>query len=303
VTLSGNTGGSDLVNFRGSGAHVNTAVIARPPVANAQAVTLVADTSQSITLTASGPNSQSSPNPLALTYAVTVGPAHGTLSGTAPELTYTPDPGYGGPDSFQFEVNNGYFDSSPATVSLTVQVMPSLSGLSSPTVINGTATTTLSGHLVTSPLAPPAGEVVSITLNNVTQLATLDGDGNFSATFNTAGLSVAGSPYTVSYSYAGDAAFTAATGSSTLTVLSYVQAVDNLQAQVDAHPLPSGFEQSLDSKLRAAADSFNRGDRASAVNQLGAFINAVSAQRGKKVGDALADALITYAEQILDAVG
>jgi hypothetical protein len=137
----------------------------------------------------------------------------------------------------------------------------------------------------------------------VTQLATLDGNGNFSATFNTAGLSVAGSPYTVSYSYAGDAAFTAATGSSTLTVISYVQAVDNLQAQVDAHPLPSGFEESLDSKLQAAAGSFNRGDRTSAVNQLGAFINAVSAQRGKKIDGTLADALTTYAEQIINAVG
>jgi len=110
---------------------------------------------------------------------------------------------------------------------------------------------------------------VSVTLNNVTRLATLDGGGNFRATFNTAGLGVVGSPCTVSYGYAGDAVFTAATGSNTLTVLGYFQAVDNLQAQVDAHPLPSGFEKSLRSKLRAAADSFNRDDRTSAVNQRG----------------------------------
>ena len=47
-------------------------------------------------------------------------PAHGTLSGTAPNLTYTPAANYNGPDSFTFTVNDGTVDSAAATVSITV---------------------------------------------------------------------------------------------------------------------------------------------------------------------------------------
>jgi Ca2+-binding RTX toxin-like protein len=50
------------------------------------------------------------------------GPAHGTLSVNACDgsFTYTPAPGYYGPDSFQYVANDGTADSAPATVSLTV---------------------------------------------------------------------------------------------------------------------------------------------------------------------------------------
>jgi hypothetical protein len=42
-------------------------------------------------------------------------PAHGTLSGTAPNVTYTPAANYNGSDSFTFKVNDGALDSTPAT--------------------------------------------------------------------------------------------------------------------------------------------------------------------------------------------
>ena len=61
------------------------------------------------------------PDGNALTYAVVAQPQHGTLSGTAPNLTYTPTPGYYGPDSFTFKVNDGRLDSLSATVSITVK--------------------------------------------------------------------------------------------------------------------------------------------------------------------------------------
>ena len=47
-------------------------------------------------------------------------PAHGTLSGLAPNLLYTPAAGYSGADSFTFKVNDGQVDSAPATVTLSV---------------------------------------------------------------------------------------------------------------------------------------------------------------------------------------
>ena len=55
-----------------------------------------------------------------LTYSVATQPAHGTLSGAAPDLTYTPDPDYNGPDSFTFTANDGTVDSNLATVRITV---------------------------------------------------------------------------------------------------------------------------------------------------------------------------------------
>jgi hypothetical protein len=47
-------------------------------------------------------------------------PDNGTLTGTAPQLYYTPDTGYSGSDSFTFQVTDGTADSSEATVSITV---------------------------------------------------------------------------------------------------------------------------------------------------------------------------------------
>ena len=47
-------------------------------------------------------------------------PLHGTLAGTAPDLTYTPDANYNGADAFSFTVNDGAADSDTATVDITV---------------------------------------------------------------------------------------------------------------------------------------------------------------------------------------
>ncbi len=81
------------------------------PVSNSQSVNVAFNTATAITLTATGNGT--------LTYAVVSSPANGTLSGTAPNLTYTPTAGYSGADSFTFKANNGS-DSNVATVSITV---------------------------------------------------------------------------------------------------------------------------------------------------------------------------------------
>jgi hypothetical protein len=89
----------------------------------------------------------------------------------------------------------------------------------------------------------------------------------------------------------------------TLTVLSYSQASTSLQAQVDTAGLDTGTQSSLDSQLQAAITSFKGGNNKDGVNQLGAFINHVSALKGKKVSAALADAWIAYATQIINVAG
>ena len=85
--------------------------VARTPYAHDQSETLVQNSSQAITLTGSGGT---------LGYVILTQPAHGVLTGTAPNLTYTPTSGYSGSDSFTFLVNNGSSNSTPATVSLSV---------------------------------------------------------------------------------------------------------------------------------------------------------------------------------------
>ncbi len=85
-----------------------------PPVANNQAVTTSKNIAKAITLTASDPNNDP------LSYSIVTQPAHGTLTGTAPNLNYNPDTDYVGADSFTFKANDGIVDSNIATISITV---------------------------------------------------------------------------------------------------------------------------------------------------------------------------------------
>jgi aminopeptidase S len=55
-----------------------------------------------------------------LTFIIVSQPEYGDLTGDAPDLVYTPDPGYVGGDSFTFKVNDGALDSDVVTVDITV---------------------------------------------------------------------------------------------------------------------------------------------------------------------------------------
>lgn len=68
---------------------------------------------QAITLTGSSPRG-------AVTFINVTQPAHGKLSGTAPNLTYTPVPGYKGIDSFTFQTKDALTTSATATVGIVV---------------------------------------------------------------------------------------------------------------------------------------------------------------------------------------
>ena len=87
------------------------------PTATSDSVSTDEDTAKGITLAANDVDSNS------LTYLVVSAPAHGTLSGTAPNLTYTPNANYNGPDSFTFKASDGALDSNVATVSITVNAV------------------------------------------------------------------------------------------------------------------------------------------------------------------------------------
>ena len=86
----------------------------QPPVANDQSVSTDEDTAKDITLTASDPDGDP------LIYSIVDSPSHGSLTGTPPDLTYTPNLDYNGADSFTYKANDGTADSNVATVSITV---------------------------------------------------------------------------------------------------------------------------------------------------------------------------------------
>jgi large repetitive protein len=91
-----------------------------PPVANAQSVTAIVGQSLPITLTGSDFEGA------ALSFTVVTQPTQGTLTGTAPNLSYTPAPGATASDSFTFKANDGALDSTPATVTITNTRAPAI---------------------------------------------------------------------------------------------------------------------------------------------------------------------------------
>lgn len=90
------------------------------PIANAQSVSTPEGVAKSITLTATDPDGD------LVTFSVITQPSNGTLTGSIPNLTYTPNPGFTGLDNLVFKVNDGTVDSNPATVSITVNAVNDL---------------------------------------------------------------------------------------------------------------------------------------------------------------------------------
>jgi uncharacterized repeat protein (TIGR01451 family) len=107
--------------------------------------------------------------------------------------------------------------------SIVVQPIPvTFSGLTaSQTIPAGTSSVTLGGVIGNGTQFAPSGETVSISINGVKLSATVGSNGAFSLQFPTAGIPGSTTPYTITYSYAGDSLLSSATNSSTtLTVVS-----------------------------------------------------------------------------------
>ena len=84
------------------------------PEADDQNITTDEDTAIAITLTATDKLGTVS------TWIIGEEPTYGNLSGTAPDLTYTPFANYHGSDYFTFKVNDGADDLNIATISITI---------------------------------------------------------------------------------------------------------------------------------------------------------------------------------------
>ena len=169
-----------------------------PPVASNQSINVFLNTPEPITLSATDANGQS------LTYSIVGSPGKGSLSGTPPNLTYTPNNGLSGSDSFTFNANDGFADSSTATVSITIATSPNNApavSINSPnqslylqatTTVPGLYYGTVSGNIDTTTTNPNSQVLVNVgsktedsIAGNTTEIYTgsiFDADGQISFT-------------------------------------------------------------------------------------------------------------------------
>src|SRR5207302_1663137 len=132
---------------------ITVSVVNTPPTADAQSVSTNESTAKPITLTGSDAETAAAN----LTFTITTPPTHGMLTGSAPNVTYTPTAGYNGSDSFQFTVTDrgkpdncgapspscaAALTSTPATIGITV------SPVNTPPTANAQSVTTTTGNSV-----------------------------------------------------------------------------------------------------------------------------------------------------------
>ncbi len=119
-TPAGHYSGPDSFTFKANDGRLDSNVgtvtitvthVNHPPVAQNQSVTTDEDTPITIMLFATDADGDP------LTYQIVASPGHGTVTGTPPSLTYTPETHYQGSDSFTFRANDGRADSNIGTVS------------------------------------------------------------------------------------------------------------------------------------------------------------------------------------------
>ena len=171
------------------------------PLATAQAATGAEDSPVEITLT--GTDIESDP----LAFSIVTPPARGTLSGLAPNLTYTPATDFNGPDSFTFKANDGALDSAPAIISLTITPVndqPTAAAQAVAAVEDTPGSVVLTGSdidgdsLSFAIVTPPAHGNLSGTAPSLTYTPAADYNGPDSFTFKTNDGALDSAPATVS---------------------------------------------------------------------------------------------------------
>ena len=157
-----------------------------PTIAHDETLVTNEDTAGSVTLTLDEVDGDS------LTWTIVSLPSNGTLSGTEPNLTYTPDADYNGSDSFTYKVNDGTSDSNTATVSITVNAVndaPVASDITDSLDENSSLGITLIGTdvdgdpLTYTIVSSPSNGTVSCTTNSCTYTPDTDYYGNDSFTY------------------------------------------------------------------------------------------------------------------------
>ncbi len=151
----------------------------------------------------------------ALSYTIVSDPASGTLTGTAPYLTYTPAPGFTGVGSFAFSVNDGQADSNLAVVSITVDESPNLPPLTRVSVDSSSGEAPFTFSVDGSASLDQDGEIVRY-------------DWDFGD-----GVSMSDGPATTTHRYSAAGTYTV-----TLSVIDNRGATDTESLRIDVFPVP-----------------------------------------------------------------
>ena len=150
------------------------------PVANPQTVTTSEDTAKAFVLT--GADTEGSP----LTFSVVTPPTNGVLSGTAPNLTYTPNLNFNGSDAFTFKVNDGAADSAvAATVGINVTAVNDapVAGNDTYTMTQGTALTVLAPGVLGNDTDAEGAALTAVLVTGPANCTfTLNANGSFTFT-------------------------------------------------------------------------------------------------------------------------
>jgi MYXO-CTERM domain-containing protein len=102
------------------------------------------------------------PDGTQVNYVITQQPMNGTLTGSPPNITYTPNLNYNGMDSFRYKVTDGNLESAPATVAITVTPVND-----APVAIPASATTTGTMPVqITLQASDPDGDMLTFLLGD-----------------------------------------------------------------------------------------------------------------------------------------
>lgn len=275
-------------------AAINIAVLSvnDAPVAFNQSVALDEDTFTAITLGALDVDGD------ALTFVVG-SPAHGTLSGAPPNLTYQPETNYFGPDSFTFQVSDGQTNSNIATVSIDVRSVND-APVAGFTVSPLTDFPGFTNKIVLGPLAGDAEVVLDGTAssdveNDPLQFSWSEGTNSFAAGTIVTNAFSPGTHHVTLVVSDGQAT---GTNSATFEVITPSEAV-GLIAILLEEGNPNGKNNPLLASLNGAMRAFDRGNLKPALNELNAFQNKVRAQIEPTDPD-LAEKLIASAQTIIN---
>jgi hypothetical protein len=137
-------------------------------------------------------------------------------------IAYNGVPGAGNAGTYQVlatftSADPKYRSATLLTTYTIARATPAYNYLTSPTITQGDATTTVTGTLGVGGLTVPAGEMIIVSVDGAYGDAVMGINGFFTATFAVSKLAVG--TYPISYSYPGDANFKGATGYATARVV------------------------------------------------------------------------------------
>jgi large repetitive protein len=306
-TPFGNYFGADALLFAATDGQATSAPVAititvRPindaPVVNSATVVVNEDEGTPIALLAFDVDGDP------LSFSVTA-PAHGTLTGNASNLTYSPNRDYFGTDSFAVRVSDGHVESAPALISLNVLPIND-----APVAVATISPLTL--------LTPGQTNLVIISPNNTNTVVVLDG--SLSSDIDNDPLHYSWFVESATEPFATGVRVTnlVAVGSHKIAlrvddgnlsaettidfdVITLSEAVAQLLLFVEESSLDRTRKRPLSATLKAAMAGFERGEFHSAMNQLRALQNKTRAQI-EPIDPLVAREIISRAEAILDIV-